>query len=396
MEGHWVVLLIASDGRGGYKTHVFSTGSHALTENVCSVAKKAMITSGRGNRKPYVERLCVPTQEDSLECGYLVIDFLDHLARAVWFGSDPEDTIARAVRSYCDARNGTDPVPPSRAASAETSDRQTRATAAESGHSCKGCSKSFRRKRNCTRHENSSCPILNPKPKEKFQCSNCGGSFTTKYKCEQHERKKTCRKRFQCSDCDRFFVRKYNFERHERETCPIRHPKPKPKFQCSMCGGSFTTKQACTRHENEICPKNPSAKKTSRWTTKLRNMYNAKRRRQRSDARAAKQETAADDTLEAYWKDKPIYRTKEEVIEICRTDKLSSARIQDMFDEARKHVGRRTPVCVCATCGEMCFYHEGHFKELADAWFDKFKVSQATYDGYTARRVDSCMSVFPM
>ncbi len=388
--------MIASDGRGGYKTHVFSTGSHALTENVCSVAKKAMITSGSGNRKPYVERLCVPTQEDSLECGYLVIDFLDHLARAVRSGSDPEDTIARAVRSYCDARNGTDPVPPSRAASPETSDCQTRATAAESGHSCKGCSKWFRRKDNCTRHENSSCPILNPKPKEKFQCSNCGGSFTTKYKCEQHERKKTCRKRFQCSDCDRFFVRKYNFERHERETCPIRHPKPKPKFQCSMCGGSFTTKQACTRHENEICPKNPSAKKTSRWTTKLRNMYNAKRRRHRRDARAAKQETAADETLEAYWKDKPIYRTKEEVIEICRTDKLSSARIQDMLDEARKRVGRQTPVCACATCGEMCFYREGHFKELADAWFDKFKVSQATYDGYTARRVDSCMSVFPM
>ena len=103
-----------------------------------------------------------------------------------------------------------------------------------------------------------------------------------------------------------------------------------------------------------------------------------------------------DDTLEAYWKDKPRYRTKEEVIELCRTDKLSSARIQDMLDEARKRVGRQTPVCACATCGEMCFYREGHFKELADAWFDKFKVSQATYDGYTARRVDSCMSVFPM
>ncbi len=396
MKGHWVVLLIASDGRGGYKTHVFSTGSHALTENVCNVAKKAMITSGRGNRKPYVERLCVPTQEDSLECGYLVIDFLDHLARAVRSGSDPEDTIARAVRSYCDARNGTDPVPPSRAASPETSDYQTRATAAESGHSCKGCSKWFRRKRDCARYENSSCPILNPKPKEKFQCSVCSRSFVRKRKCEHHERKKTCRKRFQCSDCDQFFVRKYHFERHEQETCPIRHPKPKPKFQCSMCGGSFTTKQACTRHENEICPKNPSAKKTSRWTTKLRNMYNAKRRRQRSDARAAKHETTVDDTLEAYWKDKPIYRTKEEVIEICRTDKLSSARIQDMLDEARKRVGRQTPVCACATCGEMCFYREGHFKELADAWFDKFKVSQATYDGYTARRVDSCMSVFPM
>ncbi len=359
MKGHWVVLLIASDGRGGYKTHVFSTGSHALTENVCSVAKKAMITSGSGNRKPYVERLCVPTQEDSLECGYLVIDFLDHLARADWFGSDPEDTIARAVRSYCDARNGTDPVPPSRAASPETSDCQTRATAAESGHSCKGCSKSFRRKRNCTRHENSSCPILNPKPKEKFQCSNCGRSFTSKQICDQHERKKTCRKRFQCSDCDQFFVRKYHFERHEQETCPIRHPKPKPKFQCSMCGGSFTTKQACTRHENEICPKNPSAKKTSRWTTKLRNMHNAKRRRQRSDARAAKQETAADETLEAYWKDKPIYRTKEEVIEICRTDKLSSARIQDMLDEARSALGdghrcvraRRAGRCVSTTRG---------------------------------------------
>ena len=81
-----------------------------------------------------------------------------------------------------------------------------------------------------------------------------------------------------------------------------------------------------------------------------------------------------DDTLEAYWKDKPRYQTKEEVIELCRTDKLSSARIQDMLDEARKRVGRRTPVCACATCGEMCFYHEGHFKELADAWLDRKSV----------------------
>ena len=87
-----------------------------------------------------------------------------------------------------------------------------------------------------------------------------------------------------------------------------------------------------------------------------------------------------DDTVEAYWKDKPYYRTKEEVIELCKTDKLAGARIQDMLDKAREHVGRQTPVCVCTACGEMCLYREGKFRKLADEWFDKFKVSQETYD----------------
>ena len=151
LDGHWAVLIIASDGGGGYKTHLFSTLKDGLTAGILKVARKAMITSENG--KPYIERLRVPTQEDSLECGNLVIEFLDHLARAVWFGSNPEDSIARAVTTYCATRNGTAPPSTPQATSPETSDHRKQATATERGHSCKGCSQRFRRKCECTRHE---------------------------------------------------------------------------------------------------------------------------------------------------------------------------------------------------------------------------------------------------
>ncbi len=51
-----------------------------------------------------------------------------------------------------------------------------------------------------------------------------------------------------------------------------------------------------------------------------------------------------------------------------------------MLDKARERIGRQTPVCVCTACGETCLYREGKFRKLADEWFDKFKVSQETYD----------------
>ena len=63
---------------------------------------------------------------------------------------------------------------------------------------------------------------------------------------------------------------------------------------------------------------------------------------------------------------------------------------QEILVAVDERLGRRTPMCVCTTCGEMCLYHEGNFKELADAWFDRFKVSQDTYDlEYTTIRGDS-------
>ena len=43
-------------------------------------------------------------------------------------------------------------------------------------------------------------------------------------------------------------------------------------------------------------------------------------------------------------------------------------------------MGRRTPVCVCATCGDILLFQEGRLIPLVDEWFENFKVSQAEYD----------------
>ncbi len=177
----------------------------------------------------------------------------------------------------------------------------------------------------------------------------------------------------------------------ERDHMRRSHPDVKEKkFVCSMCGKLLATKQNLQRHENGTCPELPSAKRTSRWTTKLKKKYNAERRQKYRDARARTIAEAPIETLTRFWDDKPIYETEDEVKQTCVEDTLTRDTKQEILAAVDERLGRRTPMCVCTTCGEMCLYHEGNFKELADAWFDPFKVSQDTYDlEYTTIREDS-------
>ncbi len=169
------------------------------------------------------------------------------------------------------------------------------------------------------------------------------------------------------------------------------HPDVKEKkFVCSMCGKLLATKQILQRHEDGQCPELPSAKRTSRWTTKLKKKYNAERRQKYRDARARTIAEAPVETLAGYWVDKPVYDTEDEVKQTCVEDTLTRDTKQEILAAVDERLGRTTPICMCATCGDMCLYHEGDFEELADAWFDRFKVSQDTYDlEYTTIRGDS-------
>ena len=126
-------------------------------------------------------------------------------------------------------------------------------------------------------------------------------------------------------------------------------------------------------------------KKMKRQTAEQRQRYRKSEYKQRHqkcrDARVQKEAGAADETQEAYWSDKPFFRTKEEVIELCNTDKLDDDRRKEILDAVRKRLGRKAPLCVCTTCGEACLYREGEFKNLTDEWFDNFKVTQEDYNG---------------
>ena len=62
-------------------------------------------------------------------------------------------------------------------------------------------------------------------------------------------------------------------------------------------------------------------------------------------------------------------------------EKLDDDRREDILEKVRERLGRKTPLCVCTTCGEMCLYREGEFKKLTDEWFDDFKVAQEDYNG---------------
>ena len=72
---------------------------------------------------------------------------------------------------------------------------------------------------------------------------------------------------------------------------------------------------------------------------------------ERREIRKQRVEGAAEEAREAYWRDKPVFRTKEQVKELCKTEKLNDDRRKDILDWVRKRLGRKTPVCVCTTCG---------------------------------------------
>ncbi len=95
LADHYAILLIVSDGSGEYKINILSTLQDAPTDGILKVARKAMIIGE--NRKPYVERLDVPTQERNLECDQLVIEFLFLLVPAVWYSSTPGESIRKVV-----------------------------------------------------------------------------------------------------------------------------------------------------------------------------------------------------------------------------------------------------------------------------------------------------------
>ena len=111
----------------------------------------------------------------------------------------------------------------------------------------------------------------------------------------------------------------------------------------------------------------------------LENDY-SQRRQKRRDARTQREDGAAEEAREAYWRDKPVFRTKEEVKELCKTEKLNDDGRKDILGKVRERLGRKTPACVCTTCGEMCLYREGTFKKLTDGWFKRFEVTQEAYD----------------
>ena len=115
-----------------------------------------------------------------------------------------------------------------------------------------------------------------------------------------------------------------------------------------------------------------------------------KQKQKRRADRKMREENAVSETLGNYYLDKPFFRNRDELMDLCRSEMLTMGRKQEILDEFKTAMGRRTPVCVCATCGEICFLDEGDLMMLADKWFDEFKVSQTEYDAYRV----VCMNQF--
>jgi KRAB domain-containing zinc finger protein len=152
---------------------------------------------------------------------------------------------------------------------------------------CQQCPKSYDKRQNLYRHEQTHKPKVkceicckNVSQKaigthskrhgniKKFNCDHCNASFVMKYHLVQHMRKHQSVKQFNCQQCKRGFNQSQNYKTHLQSHS--NNPRP---FQCDLCPKNFPKKQDAQRHlmatHTQISFKCDKCNFTTKWKTVL-------------------------------------------------------------------------------------------------------------------------------